>query len=303
LLQREGVSILSVRVDEDGALANSAEFTDFLLRKSINLETTGGYASFLNGKIERHHRTLANMVRAMILNANLSSSLWCYAAETAADVYRYTHHSALDKTPYEAWYGHKPHINNLRVWGCYVYVRVPDPKKLDNRVIRGNFLGFTKSRLIIRYWDPSTSTVKHAHAVRFDELNTRLNENDPLSPGALILSGTETPTIETSTTVDITDHPHLDTPPFTIQLALPPLPTFLGCELSTDTYHNLPYISKFHPGTPLATSLLLHGRYNSSFWILSLNSKEFITAEAVAKYLTSLRHASKTVYISCILAR
>jgi hypothetical protein len=118
MLQRDGVTILCVRVDEDGALANSSEFATFLTQCFINMETTGGYASFLNGKIERPHRTLANMDRAMLLNSGLPPNLWCYAAETAADVYRYTHHSVLDMTPYEAWYGIKPHVNNLRVWGC-----------------------------------------------------------------------------------------------------------------------------------------------------------------------------------------
>ena len=84
-------------------------------------------------------------------------------------------------TPYEAWYGIKPNINHLRVWGCVVYVRVPKPKKLDDRVVRGYFLGFTKSRLIIRWLDPTTSTVKHASAFRFDEFNTKRTETDVLS--------------------------------------------------------------------------------------------------------------------------
>jgi hypothetical protein len=189
LLEKENVVICSVRVDEDGALANSSDFTSFLTRHHITMETTGGYASFLNGKVERPHRTLASMVRAMLLNSGLPTSLWCYAAETAADVYRYTYHSALGKTPYEAWYNTKPHVDHLRVWGCYVYVRVPSPKKLDHRVQRGHFLGFTKSRLIIRWYDPTTKVVKHASAVRFDEYNTPLTTTDKLSPGALILSG------------------------------------------------------------------------------------------------------------------
>jgi hypothetical protein len=102
MLRHDGITILCARVDKDGALANSTEFTSFLLDNSINLETTGGYASFLNGKIERPHHTLANMVRAMLLNAGLLSTLRCYAVETTADVYHYTYHSALDKTPYEA---------------------------------------------------------------------------------------------------------------------------------------------------------------------------------------------------------
>jgi hypothetical protein len=52
MLHREGDTILSICVDEDGALANSADFAEFLIKHSILLETTGGHASFLNGKIE-----------------------------------------------------------------------------------------------------------------------------------------------------------------------------------------------------------------------------------------------------------
>jgi hypothetical protein len=165
ILAHDGIMVQCIRVDEDGTLANSSEFCNFILQRKISLETTGGYASFLNGKIERHHRTIAQMVRSMLLNSGLPNSLWCFAAEAAADMYRYTYHSALQMSPYKAWYGTKPHINNLRVWGCYVYVRVLDPKKLDHRVTCGHFLGFTKSRLIVQWYNPSTQTVKHASAV------------------------------------------------------------------------------------------------------------------------------------------
>jgi hypothetical protein len=220
-LNKENIPVLGVRVDEDGALAHNTEFNEFLFTRSIPLESTGGYASFLNGKIERPHRTIANMVRAMLLNSGLPNNLWCYASETAADIYRYTYHSAIGMTPYEAWYGIKPHINNLRIWGCYVYVRVPDAKKLDHRVTRGYFLGFTKSRLIVRWFDPSTKSVKHACAVRFDESNTKLYSTDTLSPGAFILSGLDPPSLDPTTCVDIADHPHLATTPFALSIQVP----------------------------------------------------------------------------------
>lgn len=45
------------------------------------METTGNYASFLNGKVDRPHRTITAMVRAMLLNAGLPSTLWCYASK------------------------------------------------------------------------------------------------------------------------------------------------------------------------------------------------------------------------------
>jgi hypothetical protein len=85
-----------------------------------------------------------------------------------------------------------------------------------------------------------------------------------LSPGALILSGTHNPTLDTSYTIDILDHPHLGTPPFTFQLCLPPQGSPLGCEVCSDVYHNLPCISKFNPETPLGAVLLQHGQHNSS---------------------------------------
>jgi hypothetical protein len=239
----------------------------------------------------------------MLLISGLPNTLWCYVAEAAADIYRYTHHSALGMSPYEAWYGKKPHINNLCVWGCHVYVRVPDPKKLDPRVTRGHFLGFTKSRLIVRWYDPSTQTVKHASAIRFDEHHTKLHPTDQLSHGALILAGT-TPTIPESTTcVDIVDHPYLGSTPFTVSLQLPPQGEGLKCFISTDTYHNLPYISSYTPGTPLGQHLSHHGQHNSTFWILSINSKELMTAPAVITYLKSIQQASTTLYVSAIFTR
>jgi len=110
MLQHEGITVQCIRVDEDGALANSSEFCDFLLQRCIYLETTGGYASFLNGKIKSHHRTIGQMARSMLLNCGLPNNIWCFAAEAATDIYHYTYHSALQMTPYEAWYGTKPHI-------------------------------------------------------------------------------------------------------------------------------------------------------------------------------------------------
>jgi hypothetical protein len=106
LLSQNGVTVKCVCVDED-ALAKSSEFSDLLVQHNISMETIGGFA------IEHPHHTIAQVVQALLLNFGLPFTLWCYVAKTAADIYQYTHHSALNKTPYEAWYGIKPHINNL----------------------------------------------------------------------------------------------------------------------------------------------------------------------------------------------
>jgi hypothetical protein len=53
ITKEENKMITTTCVDEDGALARSFKFTELLLQDSITLETTGGYGSFLNGKVER----------------------------------------------------------------------------------------------------------------------------------------------------------------------------------------------------------------------------------------------------------
>ena len=103
--------------------------------------------------------------------------------------------------------------------------------------------------------------------------------------------------------IDILDHPHLDSPPFSIQVHIPVQGSSLGCIITSDTYHCLPYICDFTPGTELASSLLQHGRPSSSFWILSVNNQEFISAKACVSYLRSLQQPSSSSYVLCIFAR
>ncbi len=92
-------------------------------------------------------------------------------------------------------------------------------------------------------------------------------------PGALILAGTEPLLPEPTTCVDIVDYHHLGTTPFTVYLRLPPQGAGLGCFVSTDIYHNLPYVSSFTPGTLISQQFLQHKQQNSFFGFLALIQK------------------------------
>jgi hypothetical protein len=50
-----------------------------------------------------------------------------------------------DKTPFELFYGRKPDLSNLKIFGSTVYYRNSDPNvsKLENRGRRGIFLGYS----------------------------------------------------------------------------------------------------------------------------------------------------------------
>jgi hypothetical protein len=65
------------------------------------MDTTGGYSSFLNGKVERPHQTIAQLVHDMLINSGHPPDTWYYCAENAADIYRNTYHSAINKSPYD----------------------------------------------------------------------------------------------------------------------------------------------------------------------------------------------------------
>ena len=54
----------------------------------------------------------------------MSISWWAEAAHASNYIYNHFPHRALGCTPFELWYGHKPNLANLRVWGCLAYVHL-----------------------------------------------------------------------------------------------------------------------------------------------------------------------------------
>ena len=65
-----------------------------------------------NGVSERCNRTLLDMVRSMMSLTDLPLSFWGYALETAAPS------KSVETTSCEHWFGKKPKLMFLNVWGC-----------------------------------------------------------------------------------------------------------------------------------------------------------------------------------------
>ena len=78
-----------------------------------------------NGIPERFNRTSAEAIRAMLLGAGLKHYHWVAAARYFVYVKNRTPHSFLKfKTPFEVFYGRKPHLLPLRVFGCLAMVHI-----------------------------------------------------------------------------------------------------------------------------------------------------------------------------------
>uniref|UniRef100_A0A2N9I383 Reverse transcriptase Ty1/copia-type domain-containing protein n=1 Tax=Fagus sylvatica TaxID=28930 RepID=A0A2N9I383_FAGSY len=71
---------------------------------------------------ERRNKTLLDIVRSMMAQANLPISFWGDALLTAAYILNRVPSQSVSSTPYELWKGEKPNLEHLHPWGSAGYV-------------------------------------------------------------------------------------------------------------------------------------------------------------------------------------
>ena len=59
-------------------------------------------------------------------------------------------------SPYQNWFGTKPGISNLRIFGSIAYVHIPkvERKKLDSKSISCLLVGYCTTQKAYRFWNP-----------------------------------------------------------------------------------------------------------------------------------------------------
>ena len=79
--------------------------------------------------------------------------------------------SLQNLTPHEAWYGSKPSIGHLRIFGSPAYVHIPDAvrTKLDNKAEKCIFIGYSERSKAYKYFNPMTKKIAISRDVKFDE--------------------------------------------------------------------------------------------------------------------------------------
>ena len=155
---------------DNGGEYITGEFESYLKLKGIHHELTVPHTPEQNGVAERMNRTLIESARSMLAHAGLPHCYWAEAVSTAAYLKNHTVTTAFEKvaTPYERWYGRKPNISNLRVFGCMAYAHIPDSQrtKLDKKM---RFVGYSIQSKGYRLLDEKTRNVVVRHDVVFNE--------------------------------------------------------------------------------------------------------------------------------------
>ena len=119
-------------------------FKSILRKNAIKHETSAPYSPHQNRKVERGWRTLFEMARCLLLEANLPKELWTYAVMTAVYIRNRCFNSRLGKTPYEALTTRQPNLANMHVFGTTCSSYVQNAKKLDPRSVKGILWAMTK---------------------------------------------------------------------------------------------------------------------------------------------------------------
>ena len=166
-----GQRIKNLRSDNGGEYS-SKEFNDFLTLKGISKQRSVPRTPEQNGVAERMNRTIQETARSMLHAAKLPNDFWGEAVVTAVILRNRSPTKAVkDMTPYESFYGRKPDVAHLKVFGCDAYMHIPKEltKKFDSRSRKCIFVGYSLYRKAYRLFDPRTKKLYESRDVVFVE--------------------------------------------------------------------------------------------------------------------------------------
>ena len=102
------------------------------------------------------------------------------------------------------------------------------------------------------------------------ECSTKLPDGT-FSPGTYLTQKLSPPSPPPTTTLALSNHPFIDSPPHIFQLRLPPSDTPLGITIKECNYHGLPYISSSSHGSPFQQVVTDELRHNILILAISNN--------------------------------
>src|SRR3954468_13402983 len=95
----------------------------------------------------------------MMSLTDLPLSFWGYALETDAFTLNRTPSKSVETTPYELWFGKKPKLSFLKVWGCDAYVKKLQPDELEPKSEKCVFIGYQKETVGYTFYHTSEGKI------------------------------------------------------------------------------------------------------------------------------------------------
>ncbi|KAM7485260.1 hypothetical protein LguiA_001269 [Lonicera macranthoides] len=153
---------------------NGSEFLSlrsFFNDNGTNFQHTCVYTPQQNGVVERKHRHILQVARALKFHANLPDQFWGECALTAVHIINRLPSPLLAyKTPYERLYSKPPTYSHLRIFGCLAYATNVHPThKFDSRAIPSILIGYPLGQKGYKLYNLSTKKIFTSRDVKFFE--------------------------------------------------------------------------------------------------------------------------------------
>ncbi|CAM8899443.1 unnamed protein product [Rhodiola kirilowii] len=157
---------------DNGGEFFSNKIVQFLASKGCIHQSSCSYTPQQNGVVERKHRHILNVARALRLQGNVPKSFWGDCVMTASYIINRTPTPLLDgKTPFEIIFGSVPSLDHMRVFGCLCYVNsLPKFRdKFDARAFPCVFLGYPYGKKAYKVYCLSSQKILVSRNVYFYE--------------------------------------------------------------------------------------------------------------------------------------
>ena len=108
----------------------------------------------------------------MMNEKHLPKSYWAEAANTTIYLMNHCTTSGVHNiTPHEKFYGKKPDLSHVRIFGSIAFVHIPDEKqqKLDHKSEKCILVGYSYEQKGYKCFNPSTRKVRVSRHVVFNE--------------------------------------------------------------------------------------------------------------------------------------
>ncbi|KAJ9519672.1 hypothetical protein QJQ45_013302 [Haematococcus lacustris] len=140
---QSGQRCKAIRTDNGTEYVNQ-QMQQYCSDKGITHQHSAPYSPEQNGAAERLNRTIMEKTRSILHAGRMSLHHWADAAKLSNYVRCVLPVSDQPLTPWESFFGVKPDLSGLRVFGSAVWVHVPAHKrsKLEAKAVWGVFVGY-----------------------------------------------------------------------------------------------------------------------------------------------------------------
>ena len=185
---------------DGGTEFQNETMTDFLTKKGLTSTVAPPYTATRNSVVERKNRQLLEMIRCLLVSANLPPVFWEYAAVYAVYIINrlVRRNGPFGTTPFEMLTGKKPKLKHIKVFGsdCVVYLR---KEERDNKVtasMQGIYIGWYEAHRTHMVYSPETTNV-------FGTIHVQILEGQFKTPVNVHVKGYNNAVYDALTTKDV----------------------------------------------------------------------------------------------------